>query len=556
METRIFFPVQDMTVYFVSISLIMAVLGYLWHFRQFPGGKEQIKNQIIKIFWILSIAMIGNSKTMEEKVFWLKIFLLSEIFSPYYWLMFISKISRQNVSFKFIFFVRAVALFLAGLVVSDTWFQSMEFSVWLENGDLYIQENWGEVIRSFYGYGLCLVTIFLILKWIYTTDGMRRKQALWFGASGFIVIPILAIKEVLKSNLWDPVPIGFLIMALFITWGFYRWHIYDVVSMAWKTSIQQMYEGVIVVDEYDYIVESNPAGEKLLQDLSVKRGDSYQKLLTAWPSLYDLKTKKIVEVEMTVANGVTCYEIQWANLLVKGHLLGKVLIFKDITERKMIEQKFIKQEKAISVLKERSRLGRELHDGPGQVWGYVTMQVEAADTWIGKGEIGKARYILSELLESVQAVHIDMRESITGLKIMQQGNFIDSLQKYIKWFEKTCEIAVSIEYDLSEDSLSSIEKVQLLRIIQELLTNIRKHANATVIKLRFYQREKTVFCEVEDDGNGNGFMAADKSGHFGLEIIQERIDEIGGVILTRPALQRGTIVIVEIHGSSKERVLP
>lgn len=554
METRSFFPVGNMALYLVTISLLMALSAYIWQFRKIAGANEQIKNQIAKICWLLSLLMIGYSRTVDEKILWHRIYLLSEIFSPYYWLFFISGISRQNIPNSYKYLIRTIAFYLIILVLTDSWLHTMEFPVWLQNGVFYVKENWGGLFLALYSYGLCIATIYLILRWIYTAVGLQRKQALWFGLAGLWIIPVLVIKEILRSNLLDPLPIGFSVIAIFTAWGFYRWRIYDVVSLAWKTSVHQMYEGLIVIDEYNYIVEMNPTGTKILQDFLIKRGDSYQKLLASWPVLHKLEKKKIVEEKCVIENNVKYYEIQQTDLEVRGHFLGKVLIFKNITERELIQQKLIGQEKALSVLKERNRLGRELHDGPGQVWGYVTMQIEAADRWLEKNQVDKARIILAELLQNVQDVHIDMRESITGLKCMQpeQGDFIDSLQKYLNWFEKTYPIVVSIEQDLQGDTLSSIAKVQLLRIIQEILTNIRKHTKATDVNIRFHHTSESVFCEIEDNGAGFDFKTDEKPGHFGLDIIRERIAEIDGSIKMKSTVPHGTIVMIEVHGKAKE----
>ena len=101
----------------------------------------------------------------------------------------------------------------------------------------------------------------------------------------------------------------------------------------------------------------------------------------------------------------------------QGNLLGKTILFKDITEQKRDEAKIIDQEKALSIMTERERLGRELHDGNGQLWSYINMQVEAARSLIEKKDFTEADVLLEKLVGVTQDMHVDIRESITGLQL-------------------------------------------------------------------------------------------------------------------------------------------
>ena len=89
----------------------------------------------------------------------------------------------------------------------------------------------------------------------------------------------------------------------------------------------------------------------------------------AWPELAhadDNSGRTVLEVVRELPAGNRFYQLNVTSLQTKGHSLGKAIIFKDITEQKCNQAKLLEREKALSILTERERLGRELHDGQGQ----------------------------------------------------------------------------------------------------------------------------------------------------------------------------------------------
>ncbi len=226
----------------------------------------------------------------------------------------------------------------------------------------------------------------------------------------------------------------------------------------------------------------------------------------------------------------------------------------DLTERKQAESLLVEQHKALTMLRERERLARELHDNLGQVLGYVKTQAQATRELLARGEVSTADTYLSQMIAASQENHTDIREFILGAtarSTLEQG-FFATLKHYLQRFEQLYGIKVFLEIapDLTDQVFAPATDVQLLRIIQEALTNSRKHAHTQTIHITFTQTTEHVRMVVADDGRGFDpqqiASPADDGQHYGLHSMRERAAEIGGHlrIETRPGA--GTQVVIQL----------
>lgn len=224
----------------------------------------------------------------------------------------------------------------------------------------------------------------------------------------------------------------------------------------------------------------------------------------------------------------------------------------DLTERKRAETQLLQQHQALSMLRERERLARELHDNLGQVLGYVKTQAQAVRELLRRGEVALADTYLANLIAAAQDSHIDIREFILGATVSatpEQG-FFTRLGYYLQRFEQLYALKTNLDVppDLGEDSLASTTQAQLLRIIQEALTNARKHADAQTVTVRFARAGDQVRVVVADDGHGfdGGQVAVTGTAGYGLRSMRERAAEIGAQLQIHSTLGRGTQVVVQL----------
>jgi len=277
--------------------------------------------------------------------------------------------------------------------------------------------------------------------------------------------------------------------------------------------------------------------------------------------------------------------INWREAIIETVLIAGVGLFavlrliRDVTERKRAEEQVLQQQRALAVMDERERMGRELHDSVAQVLSYVNAQAQAALDLIEKGEAATAAAYLAHLSDAAQEANVDIRAWILGLRtaISPEQGFFAALEQYLQQFSQTYGLPTTLSWpdDVADDLLSPMARIQLLRIVQEALTNTRKHAQANSAQVIFTPADVHVQVVITDDGIGfsphpgpppkrgegvgphpgpppNQGEGVDphpdweEAGHFGLEIMRERAASVGGALEVRSAPGQGTQVIVRL----------
>ncbi len=204
-----------------------------------------------------------------------------------------------------------------------------------------------------------------------------------------------------------------------------------------------------------------------------------------------------------------------------------------------------------AIIEERERIARELHDGVAQVLGYVNTKASAARLLLHQGKISAAEQHLIQLEEAARGVFVDVREAILGLRMTGDvdADLSAVLREYVERFNLLSELPVELELPSNGDGILPPEIVlQILRIVQESLSNIRKHADATQAQVILMWQSDQIYLEIRD--NGCGFeqqaMNAKNPSKFGLTSMQERADSIRAALNIISAPGQGTRVILQL----------
>lgn len=207
---------------------------------------------------------------------------------------------------------------------------------------------------------------------------------------------------------------------------------------------------------------------------------------------------------------------------------------------------------SLAVLEERERIAREMHDGVGQVLGYVNTKAQAVKLLLDAGRVAEAQAQLAQLEEAAREVYADLREAILGLRTetSPERRLMPALQEYVCRFGQVSGVSTELimEGDPAGYLFSPTTELHLIRIIQEALSNVRKHAMARRACVRFAERDGILTISVSDDGLG--LDATQASGgawpRFGLQTMRERAEAIGGTFSVRPRNGAGTEVVVSL----------
>lgn len=209
------------------------------------------------------------------------------------------------------------------------------------------------------------------------------------------------------------------------------------------------------------------------------------------------------------------------------------------------------QVQTLSIIEERERIAREMHDGLAQILGYVNTKAQAAQELLDRGQTDRAAAQINQLAEAARSAYADVRETILGLRTSSVPDrpLVDALREYVERWEEQSGVAAELATTASNGlvhTLPAAAEVQLLRIVQEALTNVRKHAGASHVAVRLTEANGWVQATVEDDGVGFDQSALGRAApaRFGLGTMRERAEIVGGTLAIDSAPGRGTRVTV------------
>lgn len=215
---------------------------------------------------------------------------------------------------------------------------------------------------------------------------------------------------------------------------------------------------------------------------------------------------------------------------------------------------------SLAVLEERERLAREMHDGFGQVLGYVNTKAQAVRALLAAGRVEEAQHHLSQMESAARGVYADLREAILALRTetSPERPLLVALQEYVRQFSEQSGVAVElvVEGDRTPLTLNPIAELHVIRIIQEALANVRKHAMARRATVALAAREGTLTVTVDDDGLGFDPTRphAGPGPRFGLQTMRERAEAIGGRFAIESREGAGTRVVVQLPLGGGDRL--
>lgn len=215
-----------------------------------------------------------------------------------------------------------------------------------------------------------------------------------------------------------------------------------------------------------------------------------------------------------------------------------------------IDNAYLHQQVAdLAIAQERLRIAHEVHDGIAQVLGYVNIKVQAANAYLSQGKTDEAGSQLNELARAARDAYGDLRESLVNLRTLPSADrtVTSVIEEYLDRWKAASGISTQLMIEPDLRVPPGIE-LQLIRIVQEAMTNVRKHARATAAKIDIRRRDGQVIGSVTDDGVGFNPEARPRSDfpRFGLSTMRERAESVGGRLRVVSMPGKGTTVAFEL----------
>jgi PAS domain S-box-containing protein len=228
----------------------------------------------------------------------------------------------------------------------------------------------------------------------------------------------------------------------------------------------------------------------------------------------------------------------WATVqLAQCHLF--VGIGQDISDRKRAEE--------ASILDERNRMAREIHDTLAQAFTGILLHVRAASEQITK-KPATAQHHLETVDGLAKTGLAEARRSVSALrpKLLDEGDLFSALKHLTMQMKSSTDTHITCEITGTEYSLSPDVENHLLRLGQEALTNAIKYAHATEILVELICEESQCLLRIKDDGQGFDVNQISGKG-FGLLGMSERVELMGGELVIQSQAGQGTEIIVIVN---------
>jgi len=196
---------------------------------------------------------------------------------------------------------------------------------------------------------------------------------------------------------------------------------------------------------------------------------------------------------------------------------------------------------------ERRHIARELHDEVGQALTtlMVGLRLVERETQLSEraaARVAELKHMTDGVLENLHRLAMDLRPAS-----LDHLGLVAALRQYIETFGRQNDLLVEFaSVGLDGERLPPGVETALYRIVQEALTNVARHAQATSVDVLLERRGSQVITVIEDNGVGFDPKEAARSGRLGLFGMQERVEMLGGTLLVESSVGAGTTVVAEV----------
>lgn len=210
-------------------------------------------------------------------------------------------------------------------------------------------------------------------------------------------------------------------------------------------------------------------------------------------------------------------------------------------------------EKEVAISDERNLLAQELHDSIAQSLVFLNLQVQMLDSALRKADPDRVESILGEIHVGVQECYGDVRELLTHFRTrLPPADLKGALRAMVASFERRTGITTELGIEGSGVALAPDRQLQLLHVVHEALSNVRKHAGCSRVNV-------TLECGAEyrvrirDDGKGFDPAHVERlDDHVGLRIMSERAARAGGRLQVRSKPGEGTEIVLDVPATERE----
>ncbi|MCX7609605.1 MAG: diguanylate cyclase [Anaerolineales bacterium] len=346
------------------------IVVFLLTRRNIAGAEMFMLMMVAVTIWAFCAGNEAAAVGLEHKIFWAKLEYLGAVLTPTFFFIF-SLEFRHLTTFltpRYLIFYSIVPFAMLGLVMTNETHHLFwtGFTPGPPGSNSFIYEH-GPAFYLLVGYDylLVVITMFILIQGWWRGRPPYRQQLgiIILGAICPIVCSLLYVLDLNPFPGLDLPPITFLMTGMIITWGIFRFRLFNLVPIARHTLIEYMNDGVLVVDNQNRLIDLNPAAERYLgQKVESALGQNLTEFLHNWPSLLEIVLgAQDLETEIQTDDSPHRYfEVRVRTLRRRGKLSGRLIVLHDITRRRQAEKELARQNEELALI---NRIGLAVATG-------------------------------------------------------------------------------------------------------------------------------------------------------------------------------------------------
>ena len=212
--------------------------------------------------------------------------------------------------------------------------------------------------------------------------------------------------------------------------------------------------------------------------------------------------------------------------------------------------------KRLTIIKERNAIAHELHDSLAQTLASLRFQVSMLDETLDNQKVEEIHSEIQQIKGGLDEAYSELRELLAHFRApVHRRDLMPALEDLISNFRKKTGMRVLLQKDWDAAQLEPSKELQILRIVQESLANIRKHSKAHTVRV-LMRCDDSLSGEVLIEDDGVGLQTPAFSGHpgehIGLSIMEERARKMGGELKIESEPGEGTRVVLSFSNKQEK----
>ena len=572
---------------FIASFVAIYVLVYTWRRRNMRGARPLLPLTFGILIWLVASTIEGMLIDEAARLLWINIQYIGIVIVPTAWLIFSLSFTgrRDLLSRRNIALLLLMPLLTLAMVWTNAWHHFFRISLELDTSGVYPIWIWnpgpGFWLHTLYSYILLFCGFVILVQAYRQSSRLFRRQIIvillgaavpWLANIVFIIFPATPV---------DYTPIAFLISGLAIAWGIFKVGLVEVQPIIHKQVIDEMQDGVLILDEKNRILEANTAVLNVLGVTDTIIGQPIAKALARWPELItELHGAAFTQAELSLPldnQEIHHYQISITPLHdKKGLKTGQLIMAHEITHLKEIETSLMEAAEAAEAASRAkstflATMSHELRTPLTAIIGYSEL-IEEKSEMLGYEkivpqlrQIGIAahslNYIIGNILDLSKIEAERMELSFGEFPVAELiAEVVNSVQPQIE--QNSNVLSVNLPEKIG---VLNSDKAKLRQILLNLLGNAAKFTRSGKIDLSVSRDNESGYFEFTVSDNGEGipdkikttlfepFVQADASftrvhggSGLGLAISQRFCHMLGGSIAVESALGQGATFVVKM----------